>query len=128
MKNREKYIYDIIDMACSNSNVAISKKGLAECESIKCSECLLSKIRDNELDNCNDAFKYWCEQEYIPFNVDDLIEVRKPDGTISIAKCIAVSPSTTTFDLNFNSSYEAKIGYIPTSYCRKYAETLKEEE
>lgn len=125
MKNKEKYIDDIISTAINDGIMAITEKGISACVDTRCDECLARKIRkENNIESCGEAIKHWCEQEYIPFEIDDLIEVRRSDGTISIAKCIAIRSNMVTVDLNFNPSNDSKIRYISISKCKKHAGTL----
>ena len=61
MKNKEKYAKEIIEVACSGDNIAVTKEGerVVRCTEIACSECLFARL------NCVEKTREWVEQEYI---------------------------------------------------------------
>lgn len=63
MKNREKYAKEILDIACSGSNIAMVNGNLLSCYDVNCSDCKFYSYSDNE--NCYDNITKWCEAEYI---------------------------------------------------------------
>lgn len=63
MLNKEKYVEDILDIACSGSRMAVrnSTKEVCRCSDFSCSECLFGASED-----CIESCKNWCNSEYTP--------------------------------------------------------------
>lgn len=61
MKNKEKYVKETVDVACSGDSIAVTKgsEHIVRCSDIACSECLFACL------NCAEEVKEWAEQEYI---------------------------------------------------------------
>lgn len=66
MKNKERYMTEIVDIACKGELCAIEKStGLpVNCATIRCGECLF----DGPL-SCTDDIKEWAESEYVELPV-----------------------------------------------------------
>lgn len=77
MKNKEKFLDEIIDCACMDTPFAVSKDGsFIYCKDINCCECLFS---DDNSAPCCDCRKQWLEQEFNPWknvSIDTPIFVR----------------------------------------------------
>lgn len=60
MKNKEKYVKEIVEIACNGSRIAVMKgsRRIVPCDSIICNVCLFS-------DDCIKNIKDWAESEYI---------------------------------------------------------------
>lgn len=60
MKNKEKYVKEIMEIACNGSRIAVIKGSgrIVPCDSIICNVCLFS-------DDCRKNIKEWAESEYI---------------------------------------------------------------
>lgn len=60
MKNKEKYVKEIMEIACNGSRIAVMKGSgrIVPCDSIICNVCLFS-------DDCRKNIKEWAESEYI---------------------------------------------------------------
>ena len=55
MKNREKFAKEILDIACSGRNIAVTKENkIVYCNNINCSQCLFYKT---------DGYGYYCDKE-----------------------------------------------------------------
>lgn len=62
MKNKEKFIDEIIDFACSEDHIAVNVKGeIAECYNLCCENCKFSK----RINDCEVAIREWLEEEYV---------------------------------------------------------------
>lgn len=62
MKNREKYMKEILDVACTGERVAIDKRTMRTigCSGFSCGHCLFGKA-----DYCNEEMAKWAESEYV---------------------------------------------------------------
>lgn len=62
MKNKEKYVKEIIEIACSGDSIAVMKKSgrIVSCNGIKCSLCLFCNG-----DCKKEKISEWAESEYI---------------------------------------------------------------
>ena len=69
MKNREKFVKEIVDIACSGHSIAFDKEAnkLTACNKIDCSECAFCS---SSTADCLDKIKEWCESEYKEPEVD----------------------------------------------------------
>lgn len=69
MTNKEKYAKEILDIACTGDNVAISKSEnvIVGCKKLKCSNCAFNP---NGKGYCNDAIEKWANSEYVEPPVD----------------------------------------------------------
>lgn len=69
MTNREKYAEQILDIACIEELLAISKNTmkLVSCADILCEDCYFGMDVDKK---CGDACKEWCESEYVEPQID----------------------------------------------------------
>lgn len=66
MKNKEKYAKEIIEIACNESDIAVSKAtgNPIDCNIIKCDCCALYKGGTYNDDTCRGALRKWAESEY----------------------------------------------------------------
>lgn len=64
MKNKEKYVKDIVELACDGYGVAVDKRTgkMGSCDDISCSNCLFDVDFNRDCDN---ARRGWAESEYI---------------------------------------------------------------
>ena len=68
MLNKEKYMNELLEFACTNNKFAITKDGkLRECRGARCNECALES---DGMDSCGDLRRKWMEQEYEEPHVD----------------------------------------------------------
>lgn len=69
MTNKEKYAKEILDIACTGDNVAISKSEnvIVGCKKLKCSNCAFNPHGKGY---CNDAIEKWANSEYVEPSVD----------------------------------------------------------
>lgn len=69
MTNKEKYAKEILDIACTGDNVAISKSEnvIVGCKKLKCSNCAFNPHGKGY---CNDAIEKWANSEYVEPPVD----------------------------------------------------------
>ncbi len=70
MKNKEKYAKEIVELACNESDIAVSKAtgNPIDCNIIKCDCCVFHK---GGAYTCRGALKKWAESEYIEKPVID---------------------------------------------------------
>lgn len=68
MTNREKFVEQILDIACDGDYVAVRKKDMKPdwCKNIECHECYFY----NSTGDCYDTRKEWCNSEYIEPPID----------------------------------------------------------
>ena len=66
MTNKEKYAKEIAELACNESDIAVSKAtgNPIDCNIIKCDCCALSKGGTYNDGTCRGAFRKWAESEY----------------------------------------------------------------
>lgn len=66
MKNKEKYAKEIAELACNESDIAVSKAtgNPIDCNIIKCDCCALYKGGTYNDDTCRGALRKWAESEY----------------------------------------------------------------
>lgn len=70
MTNREKYAEQILDIATTNSCIAVDEKGkMYKCENLMCRDCIFSR-NENRESSCAENTKKWSEQEYVEPPVD----------------------------------------------------------
>nr|DAH61923.1 MAG TPA: hypothetical protein [Bacteriophage sp.] len=69
MTNKEKFAEKILDIACSDSRIAVDKatSELTTCFKLACKDCLFN-FRDGG--SCRDARKKWTNSEYAEPSVD----------------------------------------------------------
>ena len=61
MKNKEKFIDELADFACTSENIAINLKGeIVGCRHLSCKDC-----KFNMEEECREATRKWLEKEYI---------------------------------------------------------------
>ena len=62
MKNREKYLEELLNVACTGKKIAIDKRTMQirSCEGLSCGHCLFSGCGD-----CDMKLAEWTESEYI---------------------------------------------------------------
>ena len=67
MKNKEKYAKEIVELACNESDIAVSKAtGIPiDCSIIECDCCALYEGGTYNDDTCRGALREWAESEYI---------------------------------------------------------------
>lgn len=62
MLNKEKYMNELLEFACTDNKFAITKDGkLRECRGVRCNECALES---DGMDSCGVLRRKWMEQEY----------------------------------------------------------------
>lgn len=69
MTNKEKYVEQILDIACSGELLAVGKNTMKPvlCADILCEDCYFGMDVDKK---CGDACKEWCESEYEEPSID----------------------------------------------------------
>lgn len=68
MLNKEEYMNELLEFACTDNKFAITKDGkLRECRGVRCNECALES---DGMDSCDDLRRKWMEQEYKEPHVD----------------------------------------------------------
>ena len=62
MKNKEKYVKEIVEIACNGLSIAVERKSgcVIQCNGMNCTDCLFS----GEENYC-EAIRQWAESEYI---------------------------------------------------------------
>ena len=67
MKNKEKYAKEIVELACNESDIAVSKAtgNPIDCRIIECDCCALYEGGTYNDDTCRGALRKWAESEYI---------------------------------------------------------------
>lgn len=67
MTNKEKYTKEIVELACNESDIAVSKAtgNPIDCNIIKCDCCALYKGGVYNDNTCVGALEKWAETEYI---------------------------------------------------------------
>lgn len=67
MKNKEKFAKEIVELACNESDIAVSKAtgNPIDCSIIECDCCALYEGGTYNDDTCRGAFREWAESEYI---------------------------------------------------------------
>ena len=66
MTNKEKYAKEIVELACNESDIAVSKAtgNPIDCNIIKCDCCVFHKGATYTDDTCRGALRKWAESEY----------------------------------------------------------------
>ncbi|MFR1251544.1 MAG: hypothetical protein ACLSCZ_10975 [Ruminococcus sp.] len=68
MLNKEKYMNELLEFACTDNKFAITKDGkLRECRGVRCNECA---FENDGMASCGDSRRKWMEQEYKEPQVD----------------------------------------------------------
>ena len=69
MTNREKFAEQILDIACSDSRIAVDKATLepTTCFKLACKDCLFNFMDGG---SCRDARKKWANSEYVEPPID----------------------------------------------------------
>lgn len=68
MLNKEKYMNELLEFACTDNKFAITKDGeLRECRGLRCNECA---FESDGMASCSDSRRKWIEQEYKEPTVD----------------------------------------------------------
>lgn len=67
MKNKEKFAKEIVEIACNESDIAVSKAtgNPIDCSIIECDCCVLYECGTYNDDTCRGALRRWAESEYI---------------------------------------------------------------
>lgn len=67
MKNKEKFAKEIVELACNESDIAVSKAtgNTIDCSIIECDSCALYECGTYNDDTCRGALRKWAESEYI---------------------------------------------------------------
>lgn len=67
MKNKEKFAKEIVELACNESDIAVSKAtgNPIDCSIIECDCCALYEGGTYNDDTCRGALREWAESEYI---------------------------------------------------------------
>ena len=75
MLNKEEYMNELLEFACTDNKFAITKDGkLRECRGVRCNECALES---DGMDSCDDLRRKWMEQEYKEPHVDWVFSTNK---------------------------------------------------
>ena len=62
MLNKERYMNELLEFACTDNKFAITKDGkLRECRGVRCNECA---FESDGMASCSDSRRKWIEQEY----------------------------------------------------------------
>lgn len=66
MLNKEKYVKELVEIACSAKRLAVNKqtKKVCICSETRCTECMFYKEKDKDLDCTNERIK-WANSEYV---------------------------------------------------------------
>ena len=66
MKNKEKCLKEIVELACDGNDIAVDKRTgkVDSCLCIPCSNCLFNDSKD-----CDKGRREWAESEYVEFPV-----------------------------------------------------------
>mgnify|MGYP000119719933 FL=1 len=68
MLNKEKYMNELLEFACTDNKLAITKDGkLRECRGVRCNECA---FENDGMASCDNSRRKWMEQEYKEPQVD----------------------------------------------------------
>ena len=69
MTNKEKYVKEILDIACTGDHVAMRKPDnvIVGCRKLECSDCAFNTHGKGY---CNDAIEKWANSEYVEPPVD----------------------------------------------------------
>ena len=68
MKNREKFAKEILDIACSGRNIAVTKENkIVYCSDILCESCMFDSCGKyiGRSQACLDRLREWSESEYV---------------------------------------------------------------
>lgn len=68
MKNREKFVKEILDIACNGSNIAVTKENkIVYCSDIDCESCMFDSRGKHIVrsQSCSDRLREWSESEYV---------------------------------------------------------------
>lgn len=67
MTNKEKYAKEIVELACNESDIAVSKAtgNPIDCSIIECDCCALYEGGTYNDDTCRGALRKWVESEYV---------------------------------------------------------------
>lgn len=68
MKNREKFAKEIVDIACSGRNMAVTKDNkVVCCDNINCESCMFDSMVEHigRSQACLDRLREWSESEYV---------------------------------------------------------------
>lgn len=89
MLNKEKYMNELLEFACTDNKLAITKDGkLRECRGVRCNECA---FENDGMASCGDSRRKWMEQEYkeppvdwskIPVDTPILVRTTEKDAWI----------------------------------------------
>lgn len=71
MKNKEKFVKEIVELACNESDIAVSKAtgNPIDCRIIECDCCALYEGGTYNDNTCRGALRKWAESEYIEKSV-----------------------------------------------------------
>lgn len=64
MKNKEKYVKEIVDIVCEDVSFGVDKRtgSLVSCRELHCAKCLFNEMNRHA---CYDSRKEWAESEYV---------------------------------------------------------------
>ena len=64
MKNKEKYMKEIVDIVCEYGSFGVDKRtgSLVSCHELHCGKCLLNEMNCHA---CYDSRKEWADSEYV---------------------------------------------------------------
>lgn len=64
MKNKEKYVKEIVDIVCEDVSFGVDKRtgSLVSCRELHCAKCLFNEMNRHA---CYDSRKEWADSEYV---------------------------------------------------------------
>lgn len=64
MKNKEKYVKEIVDIVCEDVSFGVDKRtgSLVSCRELHCAKCLFNEMNRHA---CYDSRKKWSDSEYV---------------------------------------------------------------
>lgn len=92
MKNREKFAKEILDIACSDRSIAVTKDNkVVCCADINCESCMFDNCIKHigRSRSCSDRLREWSESEYIEKLTITSKEKNFLDALLSDCKYIA---------------------------------------
>ena len=68
MKNKEKYVKEIVDIVCEDVSFGVDKRtgSLVSCRELHCAKCLFNEMNRHA---CYDSRKEWADSEYVELPV-----------------------------------------------------------
>ena len=93
MKNREKFVKEILDIACKGNHFGVTKAGeIISCPQTDCAKCLFNDDID-----CDISLEQWSESEYVEKNTITSREKKFLDVLLPKWKYIARDSNNSLF-------------------------------